>query len=64
MAEKNVLDWIVLVLVIVGAIDLGLIGLFNFDLIGLIFSVDWLVRLVNILVGLSGLYLIWYVTKE
>jgi uncharacterized membrane protein YuzA (DUF378 family) len=33
MAEKNALDWIALILVIVGGLNWGLVGLFQFDLV-------------------------------
>ncbi len=48
---------IALLLVIVGAINWGLIGLFDFNLVALIFGgIDsTLTKIVYILVGLSGL---------
>jgi len=62
---KSTLDWIALVLVIIGGLNWGLVGLFNFDLVNAIFgSISWLAKLVYILVGLSALYLIYYVTKK
>lgn len=46
-------------LVIVGALNWGLIGLFNFNLVTAIFgSLASIERIVYILVGLSGVYLI------
>ena len=62
---KNVWDWIALVLVIVGSVNWGLVGLFDFNLVELVLgSIPYLVTVVYLLVGLSGLYLIYYVTKE
>ncbi len=59
------LDWVAIVLVIVGAVNWGLVGLGGWDLVDLILgSVAWLARLVYVLVGLSGLYMIWYVTQH
>jgi len=59
------LDWVAIVLVIVGAVNWGLVGLGGWDLVDLIFgSVAWLARLIYVLVGLSGLYMIWYVTQH
>ncbi|MBW3019715.1 DUF378 domain-containing protein [Candidatus Woesearchaeota archaeon] len=65
MAEKSVLDWIALVLVIVGAVNWGLVGAFDLDLVALLVG-RWAVvaTIVYILVGLSGLYTIYLVTKE
>ncbi|MFC2136061.1 DUF378 domain-containing protein, partial [Bacteroidota bacterium] len=36
--EKNVMDWIALVLVIVGGLNWGLVGFFKFDLVAAIFG--------------------------
>jgi len=46
------------ILVIIGAINWGLIGLFHFNLVEALFgSIPILVKLIYILVALSGLYL-------
>ncbi len=61
----NWLDWIAIVLVIVGAINWGLVGIFNFNLVEAIFgAVPALVTTVYILVGLAGLYMIYLVSRE
>lgn len=53
------LDYTLLTLVIIGAINWGLIGFFQFDLVAFIFSnMSWLSRIIYALVGLSGLYMI------
>jgi uncharacterized membrane protein YuzA (DUF378 family) len=57
--KKSVLDWVVWILVIVGALNWGLIGLFNYDLVSAIFGFGMLTRIVYDLVGLAGLYLLW-----
>jgi len=63
--EKNALDWIAIVLVIIGAINWGLFGLFDFDIIASVLgSVAWLAKTVYILVGLAGLYLIYLFSKK
>lgn len=62
---KNALDWIALVLVIVGGLNWGLVGLFKFDLVAAIFgNLSAVSRVVYTLVGLSALYLIYFATKE
>ena len=51
------LDIIALVLVIIGAINWGLIGMFGFDLVATLFGEMSLVsRIIYSLVGLSGLW--------
>ena len=50
--------WFALVLVIVGAVNWGLVGLFQFDLVAALFgSASALSRLVYSLVGLAGIVL-------
>lgn len=58
MNKLNVLDWVALVLVIVGGLNWGLVGLMSFDLVAALFGdMSGLSKLVYVLVGLSALYL-------
>jgi uncharacterized membrane protein YuzA (DUF378 family) len=58
LKKLNVLDWITLILVIVGGLNWGLVGFFKFDLVAAIFGVMGIIsRIVYILVGLSAIYL-------
>ncbi len=51
------LDCVTYVLMIIGALNWGLIGLFQFDLVAFLFGpMSVLTRIVYVLVGLSGLY--------
>lgn len=53
------LDYTLLTLVIIGAINWGLIGFFRFDLVAFLFGdMSWLSRIIYAVVGISGLYLI------
>lgn len=53
------IDGTALTIVIVGAINWLLIGLFRFDLVAFIFgNMNWLSRIIYAIVGLCGLYLI------
>jgi uncharacterized membrane protein YuzA (DUF378 family) len=59
MKKLNVLDIISVILVIVGGLNWGLVGLFNFDLVATIFGdMSVVSRIVYVLVGLAALYLI------
>ena len=58
---KNVIDWIAMILVIIGAINWGLIGLFNLNLVAEIFGT--VTDIIYILVGLSGLWMIYLATQ-
>ena len=63
--KMNALDWIAFVLVIVGAINWGLVGLFKLDLVQLLVgSIPIVATIVYVLVGLSGLYMIYGATKQ
>ncbi|MBQ9659498.1 MAG: DUF378 domain-containing protein [Clostridia bacterium] len=53
----KIIDKIALVLIIIGAVNWGLIGLFKFDLVATLFGqMSVLSRIVYTLVGISGLW--------
>ena len=53
------LDYILLALAIIGCINWGLIGFFQFNLVAFLFGVaTWLSRIIYAVVGLCGLYAI------
>lgn len=53
----KIIDYIVLILVIVGAVNWGLIGFLGFDLVRALFGdMSMLSRIVYSLVGIAGLY--------
>ena len=53
----KIIDKVALVLIIIGAINWGLIGFFRFDLVAAIFGqLSVLSRIIYALVGLSGLW--------
>lgn len=57
----KVLDYIALILVVIGAINWGLIGFFKFDLVRVICGdMSVLSRIIYALVGIAGLYAISY----
>lgn len=50
-----------LIFTIIGAINWGLIGFFDFNLVASVFgSMSWISRIVYALVGICGLYLICF----
>ncbi len=57
MQKLNTMDWITLILVIIGGLNWGLIGLFNFNLVTSIFGENIVSSIIFVLVGLSALYL-------
>ena len=65
MADKNTVDWIALVLLVVGGLNWGLVGLFKFDLVEAILGAIPVLRdIVYILVGIAAIYTIYYLTKK
>ena len=55
---QGVINWIALVLVLIGTVNWGLYGLFSgFDLVDVVFgSISWLATIIYILVALSGIW--------
>lgn len=56
-------DWTALSLVLVGGLNWGLVGAFDFNLvnwlIGLVGGMEWLERTVYVLVGVASIVSIW-----
>jgi uncharacterized protein len=64
MKKLGALDYIALILIIVGGLNWLLVGAFNFDLVAKIFGAMSVVsRIVYILVGLSAIYSILLLGK-
>ena len=61
--NKNALSpatWVAIVLAVIGAVNWGLVGLFDFNLVSAIFGpMSTLSRIIYVLVGLAGLYLVF-----
>lgn len=58
---NKLIDGIALTIAIVGAVNWGLIGFFDFNLVASVFgSMSWISRIVYALVGICGLYLICF----
>jgi len=64
MNKLSTIDWVALVLVIIGGVNWGLVGFFNFDLVATIFGNEsMLSRIIYDLVGISAVYLIFVAPK-
>lgn len=66
MRRFDALDWTAITLTIIGALNWGLIGLFKINLVDTLFgsyNTSLASRIVYILVGISGLYLIYTTSK-
>jgi len=54
---RNILGWITAILVIIGALNWGLVGILDLNLVTTIFgSIAWLEKVIYILIGLSGIW--------
>jgi uncharacterized membrane protein YuzA (DUF378 family) len=59
--QLKTVDYIALCLVIIGAINWGLIGFLGFDLVRVIFGdMTWVSRVIYAVVGIAGLYALSY----
>lgn len=59
------LDTIALLLVVIGAVNWGLIGFFQFDLVAALFGdMSGLSRVIYALVGIAGLYAISFFARD
>ncbi len=52
------MDWLCLTFIIIGALNWGLVGFFNFDLVSAIFggNLHFVAKIIFAVVGLAGLY--------
>ena len=66
--ERNWLDIVALILIIIGAINWGLIGFFRFDLIASLFGqLSAISTIIYAIVGIAGIYsliLFWKLKTE
>ncbi len=63
--KMKALNLIAFVLVVVGGLNWGLVGLFNFDLVAAIFgAMSGIARVVYILVGLSAIWVLFVCPKR
>ena len=64
MAVRNPADLIALILVIIGGLNWGIIGLFNYNVVDAIFGVGSTIsRIIYIIVGLAALYMIYFTVR-
>jgi uncharacterized protein len=59
------MDWVFLVLMIIGGLNWGLIGLFNFDLIATVFGgMTFISRIIYTIVGFSAIWSIFELVRN
>ena len=66
--ERNWLDVVSIILIIIGAVNWGLIGFFNLDVVSAIFgNMSMITRIIFAVVGIAGIYslvLFWKLKTE
>lgn len=60
---NKTLDILALTIGIIGALNWGLIGFFNFNLVESLFGIGWIARIIYAAVGICGLYLLTFYRK-
>jgi len=60
---KNWIDWVALILLIIGGLNWGL-AIWDFNLVATLFGAGVIAKIVYALVGLSALYTIYFLVKD
>lgn len=62
---RSVVSWIALILLVIGGLNWGLVGIWNWDVVAAIFGAGSVVAtIVYILVGIAGLWGIYYLFMD
>ena len=61
--KMNWFDWVTFVLLVVGGLNWGLVGFFDWNLVQAIFGTGAVTAVIYDLVGLSTLWVIYHMTK-
>jgi hypothetical protein len=56
--KMGVLDWIAMVLVVIGGINWGLVGIFSLNVVSLVAGEGIIAKIIYIIVGIAALYMI------
>ncbi|MFO7979776.1 MAG: DUF378 domain-containing protein [Candidatus Aminicenantes bacterium] len=65
MAKLNIVDWICMILIVIGGLNWLLVGLFDFNLVAAIFGAMSIIsRIVYVLVGVAALYVVIFMLPK
>ena len=65
MYKLNIIDKLSFICVLIGAVNWGLLGLLNFNLVSAIFgAVPFLARVIYILIGISAVNIIVFIFRS
>ena len=62
--KMSAIDWVGYVLLVIGGLNWGLVGFFDFNLVESLLGAGTFTAIVYDLVGLSALWSIWAMTKK
>lgn len=63
--KMNAVDWVAMILLIIGGLNWALVGLFDIDVVAQLFgTMTMLSRIVYVVVGLAALYSIYLCVKQ
>ncbi|HZX09524.1 MAG TPA: DUF378 domain-containing protein [Acidobacteriota bacterium] len=65
MAKLNIVDWICMILIVIGGLNWLLVGIFDFNLVSAIFGAMSIIsRIIYILVGVAALYVLIFMLPK
>ncbi|MBW5802878.1 DUF378 domain-containing protein [Coxiella endosymbiont of Ornithodoros amblus] len=65
MKNLSVIDWIAVILLIIRGLNIGFMGVFDYNILGGIFSqVTALLQTIYLLIDLTALWFIFHLTKK
>lgn len=65
MKHLNVFDWVALILLVIGGVNWGMIGIFNVDLVSMLFGVmTILTRIIFVMVGLAAIHTVYILAAK
>lgn len=63
MKKFGLVEWIAFILIIIGGLNWGLVGLFNFDVVAVFFGQSIIAKAIYILIGIAAVYKLYYAFK-
>lgn len=64
MDMMAILKWVAVILIIVGALNWGLVGAFHVNAVEMLFGAGMVTRVIYIAVGLAGLFKIFMIATK
>lgn len=62
--KMSTIDWVAWILVVIGALNWGLLGAANINLVESLLGTGSFTQVIYILVGIAGLYMVWMAVSK